>query len=66
MCGGGRGGRGVVPPKEGGCLTGVFEFMESSGKADGKVALDLDLGVSGGPNSHLLRFHRKNWSVYHC
>ena len=43
----------------------LYIVVESSGKTDGKVALGLHMGVSGGPNSHLT-FHRKHWSVYHC
>ena len=61
-----------VLPSEGGCLTGVFESLIICTLWNWVVNLMAKWhwasarGVSSGPNSHLWRFHRKNWSVYHC
>ena len=58
---------GFVPPREGSCLTGVFEFLIICSLWNWVVSLMAKWhwaftgGVSRGPKSHLWGFHRKNW-----
>ena len=58
---------GFVPPREGSCLTGVFEFLIICSLWNWVVNLmakwhwTFTGGVSRGPKSHLQGFHRKNW-----
>ena len=58
---------GFVPPREGGCWTGIFESLIICSLWNRVVKLmakwqRTSTGrVSGGPKSHLRGFHRKNW-----
>ena len=58
---------GFVPPREGGCWTGIFESLIICSLWNRVVKLMAKWhrastgGVSGGPKSHLGGFHRKNW-----
>ena len=58
---------GFVPPREGSCLTGVFEFLIIWSLWNWVVNLmakwhwTFTGGVSRAPKSHLQGFHRKNW-----
>ena len=56
-----------MPPREGGCSTGIFESLIICSLWNRVVKLMAKWhqastgGVSGGPKNHLQGFHRKNW-----